>query len=120
MCKREIPRGHVLLRIEDLAALLAAQSSPVTATAELPAPDGDAWAGLAVAIAMVTARLGHHDADPGQLADETDAASIIRPLVAMAAEGLRGCLPEDGAQRLLQDMGLIAASRGIGPDGRKL
>jgi hypothetical protein len=117
MPKPEIPRGCVLVRIEDLAALLAAQYVP--APPEPSRKPEDAWAGLGAAIALVTERLGHQDVGHGQLADGIPAECIIGPLVAMAAAGLRGCL-DDGAEKLLQDMGLIALSRGHGPDGRPL
>jgi len=120
--KPEIPPGCVLIRLADLAVLLAsrpAQPPAGSCPAEPARPSGDAWSGLAIAVAMVTARLGHHDVDPGHLAAGTDAASIIRPLAAMASAGIRGCL-EDGAEGFLRDMGLIAAARGRGPDGEPL
>ena len=115
MCKREIPRGCAVVRIEDLRALLGVQPSPVTAAAELP---GSAWDGLAIAVAMVTAALGRHDVDLGQLADGADPAAIIRVLVPMAAAGLRHCLTDDSAGQFLRDLGEIAVMRGRAPDGR--
>lgn len=114
MPKPEMPPGCALVRITDLAALIAAQ--PRSVPAALPT---DAWSGLASAVAMVTARLGRHDVDVGQLADENDTASVIHALVAMASTGIRGCL-EDGAEAFLRDLGLIAAARGRGPDGEPL
>jgi len=120
MCKREIPRGHALIRLADLAALLAGQPPPGAAAAEPPAQAEDAWEGLASAVAMLTARLGRCDIDLSQLADGAGAESVIGPLVAMAAAGLRHCLTEDGAGKFLRDMGAIAANRGRGPDGRAL
>jgi len=110
----EIPRGCALVRISDLVAL-AGQPAP-----EPHRQPGSAWEGLAIAVAMVTAALGHHDVDLGQLADGADPASIIRVLVPMAAAGLRNCLTDASVEKFLQDLGEIAAMRGRGPDGRLL
>jgi hypothetical protein len=113
----------VLIRVADLAALLAAPPGqrPVAPVAtEPPQPPADAWRGLASAVAMLTARLGHHDVDPRQLADEADTSAVITALVVMAAAGLRGCLDDGAAMSLLQDLGEIAAFRGRGPDGERL
>lgn len=115
MCKREIPRGCVVIRITDLAALIA---SDPAAAAPARTPE-DAWSGLASAVAMLTAHLGRYDVDIAQLADGTDAASIIRPLVIMASAGLRVGF-QDQAEEFLQSMGALAATRGRGPDGRLL
>lgn len=115
MAKPEIPRGYALVRLTDLAALLAERTPPDPG----PQPE-DAWAGLAVAVAMVTAALGRHDIDLEQLADGADPAGIIRVLVPLAAAGLRNCLTGDGVEKFLRDLGEIAAMRGRGPDGRQL
>ncbi len=123
MPKPEIPPGCVLIRVADLAALLAAlpgQRPPALVPAEPPQPPADAWRGLASAVALLTARLGHHDIAPGQLADEADTAAIIAALVVMAAAALRGCLDDGAAMSLLQDLGVIAGRRGRGPDGETL
>jgi hypothetical protein len=122
MPKPEIPRGFALVHLADLAALMAAAARQAAAApdpAAPPQPPADAWSGLASAVAMLTARIGRHDVDLGQLADEADTAAIIAALVAMAAAGLRGCL-DDGAEGFLQDLGVIAASRGRGPGGEPL
>ncbi len=114
MSKPEIPRGYALVRIADLAALAA---QPAAEPSRRP---GTAWEGLATAVAMVTAALGRHDVDLGQLADGAEPASIIRPLVVLAAAGLRARMDEDSVEKLLQSLGEIAAYRGHGPDGRPL
>lgn len=114
MAKPEIPPGCVVIRLADLAALLAAVPAP-----EPPRRADDAWSGLGAAVAMLTARLGKQDVGPGQLAEGIPPEHIITALVAMAAAGLRGCL-EDGAETFLRDLGLIAAARGRGPDGEPL
>ena len=122
MPKPEIPPGCVLIRVADLAALLAVppgSARPALDPAEPPQPPADTWRGLASAVALLTARLGHHDVDPGQLADEADAASVISALVSVATASLRGCL-EGGAEGFLQDLGVLAARRGRGPDGEAL
>lgn len=119
MPKTEVPPGCAVVRLADLAALLAARPSPASAGPEPPRQPEDAWAGLGAAVALCTARLGKQDVGPEQLADGIPPELIIAPLVAMAAAGLRGCL-EDGAEAFLRDMGLIAATRGRGPDGEPL
>lgn len=122
MSKPEIPAGCVIIRLADLAALLAARPGPVPPL-PVPAvpsqPGPDAWSGLASAVAMLTARIGNHDVDLGQLADPADMASVVTALVAMASAALRGCL-EDGAGQFLQDMGALAVNRGQDPEGRSL
>jgi hypothetical protein len=114
MSKLEIPRGYALVRISDLVTLSAQPA------AEPHRQPGSAWEGLAIAVAMVTAALGHHDVDLGQLADGADPAAIIRALVPMAAAGLRNCLTEDSVGAFLRDLGEIAAYRGRDTDGRPL
>ncbi len=114
MPKPEIPPGCVLIRLTDLAGLLAARSP-----APEPDPPDDAWSGLGAAVAMVTARLGRHDVGLDDLAEGIAAESIIAALVAMAAVGLRCCL-EGRTEKFLQDMGEIAVTRGMGPDGKAL
>ena len=121
MPKSEIPPGCVLIRLADLAALIAARPGQLPpGPAEPPRQPEGAWSGLAAAVAMCTARLGENrDLGPGHLAEGIPPEYIIAPLVAMAAAGLRACL-EDGAEAFLRDMGLIAAARGRGPDGEPL
>lgn len=123
MPEPEIPPGHVLIRLADLAALIAAQRgqpSPGPAPAGPPRQTGDAWSGLGAAVAMCTAHLGENrDLGHRQLAQGIPPELIIGPLVAMAAAALRGCL-EDGAEAFLRDMGLLAAAQGRGPDGKPL
>lgn len=122
MPKHEIPPGCVLIRITDLAALLAAlpqQPRPVPAGPKPSHQPEDAWDGLGAAIAMLTAHLGRHDVDLGELAEGTDATSIIRPLVIMAGAGLRAGF-KDQAGEFLRSMGAIAATRGRGRDGELL
>jgi hypothetical protein len=117
MPKREIPRGHVLLRIEDLAALLAGlPGRPAIPPADPPPPADDAWSGITAAVAMVTARLGGQGGDSiAQLADGVGPTAIIGALVSMTAAALKHCLDDD-AEGFLQNMAMTAARRGCGLD----
>jgi len=108
----EIPPGYALVRLSDLAEMTAARPPA-------PEPPGDAWSGLAAAVAMVTAKLSRHDVDLSDLAEGVPPAGIIAALAVMAATGLRYCL-EGSTEKLLRDMGELAAMRGRGPDGRQL
>jgi hypothetical protein len=115
MSKLEIPPGHVVVRLADLAELLAARSSD----APQPAPYAATWPGLTAATGMLTGHLGGHQVDRAELARGTTDEAIIGALVTVGA-GLLRAHHGDSAETLLQYLGLIAASCGTGPNGEAL
>jgi hypothetical protein len=107
MPKPVIPPGHVLVRIDDLVRLAAAQSA--AATPEPPAPAAAAdWEGLSAAVALATARLGGTAASRGDLAPDVSPDAILGALLILVTAALREFLPDAGT-RLLRDLGLAAA-----------
>ena len=115
MPKPEIPPGCVLIRLADLAALLATTGSQ----APQPAPYAASWEGLTAATSMLTGQLGGHQVTRADLASGIAPEEIIGALVTLAAALLR-VHQADSAPALLQYLGLIAASYGTGPDGEPL
>jgi hypothetical protein len=101
--KLAIPPGHVLLRIEDFAALYAAAHAP----APPAAPQGEraTMAGLAEAVSLLTARV--HGIDLG-LSGDVPHSAVTASLAVLAAAFLGHLLPADRAAALLTDLGIIA------------
>jgi hypothetical protein len=95
---RAVPPGHVLIRLDDLAALIAARAS---------APDVSAWQVLASVIAIVSARRAGLS-DAGLLGDVPPARALR--CMSMLATALTECLPGDAIEEALADIGLRAAA----------
>jgi hypothetical protein len=107
----QMPPGFVLVRLTDLAALLAAQDKAGDTSPEPEAADGRAWEALAAAVGVVCAQLWRPDVDPADLMADVPAESVVRFLAAIAAGLSRGAFADDGAAPL-RDLGELAATRG--------
>jgi len=104
------PPGFVLVRLDDLAALLAAQPAPGTpAAAPAPSagPPAAPWEAFSSAVALITARTTAAGVPDADLMD--GAAAVIRALVTIAAAVIRAAIGPAGTGRLLQDLGALAA-----------
>ncbi len=66
--------------------------------------------GLSAAAGLLTGRLGGHTIDRADLAGDVAAGEVIAALVTVAAATLREWLPDDHAEALLRNLGLIAAT----------
>jgi hypothetical protein len=112
--KIAVPPGHVLIRVEDFTALLAARKpEPAPPQAEHAAlPDAAAtWQGLAAVVALLTARLGGYRIGPGDVADDVPPAAIVAAMLTLTAAALTQLLDDHG-EALLRDLGLLAAREG--------
>jgi hypothetical protein len=115
----QIPPGYALVRLTDLAALLAARAARPPETTGATATCAAAWDGLAAATGMLTGELGSHQVNRADLAGGAPAEAVIGALVTVGA-GLLKVHQPDSAAALLQYLGLVAASRSTGPDGEPL
>jgi hypothetical protein len=107
---------HVLIRIEDLAALLAARppdaGQPEPATPPPPRPPGGAtaaWPALAAAIALLTSRIGGAGVSDADLIGDTDPATVIRALAAIATRALECAWPDVATVTVLQNLAVAVA-----------
>lgn len=111
---RRPPRGYLIVNVDDYHALVldAAKARHPARPAPVPAPvppePGDAWAALAVAVSLVTARVGRLPVDLDQLAAGVAPGPLVRVLAGLAAAALRELTADQGAS-LLADLGLLAA-----------
>lgn len=114
---RAIPPGHVLIRLDDLAWLLARGRPPdagqaVQATPPAPPPGGRvaaAWPSLSVAIAMLTSRVTRAGVSDGDLIGDADPAAVIRALASIAVRALECAFPDTGTMTVLQNLAMAAA-----------
>ena len=116
----KIPAGHVLVRADDYAAMYVAwAASQPRQEPPPPAPDpqpaGATKAGLAEAVALLTARANGLRIP---LSDEVPAAAVAGTLVILAAAFLGEFLPPDRAAALLEGLGLAAAAVHDQPPGK--
>ncbi len=115
------PPGCVVVRIEDLAALVAAVRAPGSATSDRArsggaAAPGTGWDALAATVALLTARLDNDaSVSAASLAPDVAPSDITAVAVTIAAAWLRVSLPDRGGA-LLRDLGLLAAARGETPE----
>jgi hypothetical protein len=79
--------------------------------------DAATWPGLSAAAGLLTGRLGGHTIDRADLAGDVAAGEVIAALVTVAAATLREWLPDDHAEALLRNLGLIAATGGTNLNG---
>ena len=122
MAKHEsVPPGHVLIRLDDLAALLAAArppdaGQPVQPTPPVHPPDAGttAWPALAVAISLITNRLGASGAVDADLIGDVPAETIIGALAAIAARAMSCAYPMPVVQQVLRDLGMAVAREASG------
>ena len=119
MPKHEIPPGHALIRLSDLAALLDSRGDRPPQAPGAAAAYSATWEGLAVATSMLTVELGGHQVSRADLAGGVSPEAVIGALVTVGAAVLRGH-QADSAPGFLEYLGLIAASRGRGPGGEPL
>ncbi|MFI5062784.1 MAG: hypothetical protein ACHP9Z_02220 [Streptosporangiales bacterium] len=119
------PPGCVVIRVENLAALLA-DRAPGSTTGDragsnrpVQASAAATWEALAATVGLLTARL---DGDAGisaaDLAPDVPPAAIAAVALTIVTAWLRVLLPDEGAA-LLADLGLMAAARGEPPGGRE-
>jgi hypothetical protein len=118
MASEPLPPGHVLIRVEDLAALLAerpAADAPAAASGDA----GMTWPALTAAVALITDKLSGTRADPDALIGDVPASAVLRVLVILAA-GLGSALPPASVTGALRDLALYAAGQtsGLGHQGR--
>jgi hypothetical protein len=123
MAKHEpVPPGHVLIRIEDLAALLAAARPPDAGQPVQAAPPpgrppsgaAAAWASLAVAIGLLTSRIGGAGVSDDDLIGDTDPAVVIRALSAIATRALECAFPDVATVTVLQNLAVAVAREASG------
>jgi len=101
----QVPLGCVVIRLDDLVALLAGRAAAPPA----PRPPGASWPGLAVVVALLTARLGGIAVDHGVTGD-VPPETITGAAVMLAGSLLAALVPSDMAVALLRDLGLLALS----------
>jgi hypothetical protein len=116
MAKHEaVPPGHVLIRIEDLAWLLATARPPGTGQPVQPSPPAGppggagAFQALAIAIALLTKRLGGSGVSDADLVGDTDPATVISALASVAARAMACAYPLPVVQAILRDLGVAVA-----------
>jgi hypothetical protein len=103
--------GYALVRLDDLAALLAAGSPRPTGPAaeQPPEPDGATWQALGTAVGILTARIHSTGTSHGDILGDTPPGPVIAALAVIAAAVLVTALPPGRAGALLEDLGLAAA-----------
>jgi hypothetical protein len=99
-----VPPGYVLIRIDDLAVILADRRERA---AETPAAAAQTRA-LAAVVSLLTGELTDAPLTQAELVADASMARIVRLLVVMSTGLMRGILPGDGAG-LLRDLGAAAA-----------
>jgi len=99
---RGVPPGHVLIRLDDLAALIAGGAG---------VPGISAWEVLASVIAIVSARRGGLS-DAGLLGDVPPARALR--CMSLLAAALTECLPGDAIEEALAGIGLRCAAEMAG------
>jgi len=107
-----IPPGCVVIRLDDLVALLAGRS----ATPPAPRPLGPTWEGLQAVVGMLTARLSGMSVDLGDIAGDVPPEAISAVAVSLAASLLAALVPPDRATDLLRDLGVTALGQSAGTD----
>jgi hypothetical protein len=113
---RTMPPGHVLIRIEDLAWLLAAARAPdagqpvqPSLPARKPGGAAAAWPALAVAVALITNRLGGSGVADADLIGDVPAATVIGALASIGARAMDCAYPRPMVQAILRDLGTAVA-----------
>ena len=102
---RGVPPGHVLIRLDDLTALLVDRAG---------APDVSAWEVLASVIAIVSARRAGLS-DTGLLGDVPPVRALRT--MSMLATALTECLSGDAIEEALAGIGLRCAAEIAGTPG---
>lgn len=102
----QIPPGHALVRLDDLAAMLAGRAA--AAPAPPSARVGATWEGLQAVIGLLTARLAGVAVDHGDVTGDVPAEAVSRTAVMLAGALLAALMPSDRAIELLRDLGLAA------------
>ena len=108
MTKLAVPPGYALVRLDDLAALLA-HNDPAPQPPP-PAP-GATWQALAASVALITDKLGGTGASHADVIGDLPPESVVRVLVILTAATLAALSPDKGTA-LLRDLGLLALGEG--------
>jgi hypothetical protein len=99
--RRILPHGWPLLSDCPLAAQ--------------PAEDVITWEGLAVAVALMSARLSGIRLGHADLAADVPATTVLAGLLVLAAAIVRQELGDEGGLTMMRALGLLAASEGAEP-----
>jgi hypothetical protein len=77
-----------------------------------PTGDVTTWAGLSVAVALMSARLSGIRLGHSELAADVPATTVLAGLLVLAAAIVRSELGDEGGLTMMRALGLLAAAEG--------